>query len=195
MLGTSTTKEDKAVIEHNVASIIKTVLKMSSTQQLAVGYSSSLSTLKARWLSFNNAAGHHVWVSQNIAKPKARYFSVCCTAPKTGWNEDNGHCLAHIKAIGPTRDEMTVSSIDLNHTCQGTKGSHKRNSYRTSDISEVSNVLNIYYPITRKEGNTKQFMRMAKAATGFTIKKDQATNTVRSRCIGAQVGQHFWLPT
>ena len=39
---------------------------------------------------------------------------------------------------------------------------------------------------------------LLRRATGFTIKKGQATNAVRSRCndsIEAQIGQYFWLPT
>ena len=88
---------------------------------------------------------------------------------------------------------MTVESIDLVHTCSNVNISRKRN-YRTSDICKVSEVLNAYQPTSKKEGNAKQFMRMTKAATGFTIKIGQATSAVRSKCndsIEAQIGQYF----
>ena len=71
--------------------------------QLAVGAKYSLPALKAKWMSYNNNGGFQVQVSQNVASPTARYFSVCYTAPKTGWKScGEDICKAHVKAIGPS---------------------------------------------------------------------------------------------
>ena len=63
---------------------------MSSKQQLAVGYCASWKDIKLKWLKHNHDSGYQMKVSQNIVKPKARYFSVCFTAPKIGWKTSNG---------------------------------------------------------------------------------------------------------
>ena len=123
---------------------------MASTHQLLVGSSGTLSQIKAQCLKYNHDSSRHVKVSQNIASPKARYFSICYTAPTTGW-EDAQCCRAHLKAIGQSRDEMEVVSVDLVHTCSNTVH-HKRN-YRMADISTVSNVLEVYQPTATKEGH------------------------------------------
>ena len=118
---------------------------MSSTSQLAVGLKGKLSMIKPLWLNYNSNSGYPVQVSQNVEKTKARYFSVCYSAPKTGWNDSNDCCKAHLKAIGDTREEMTVVSLDLCHTC-GNNNKRKRN-YLTHDIAEVPDVLALYQRI------------------------------------------------
>ena len=70
---------------------------MTSTMQLAVGATGKLSVLKSSWLKLNHDSGYQVKVSQNIEKPKARYFSVCFTAPKTGWKKAADICKAMYK--------------------------------------------------------------------------------------------------
>ena len=169
---------------------------MTSIHQLTAGYKGSLSSIKASWLKFNNNSGHAVQVSQNIAKPKARYLSVCYSSSKTGWDKADG-CQAHLRAIGDSRNDMTVVSCDLVHTCDVSKVHRKRN-YRRKDISEVSNVLEYYRPTGNKEGNTKQFVQMTKTATGMTVKTGQANLAIRSKCndsIEVQIGQYMWLPS
>jgi hypothetical protein len=96
---------------------------------------------------------------------------VCYTAPKIGWDNADG-CRAHIKAVGESRDEMYITSVDLVHTCQACAENtirHQRN-YRTSNISNVSDVLVELYQPTMS-GNAKQFMSMAKLATGIDMKQ------------------------
>ena len=127
----------------------------------------------------NHDNGYQVHVSQNIEKPMARYLSICYTAPKTGWKTSTG-CRAHVKAVGPNRDELTIVSLDTNHTCGSLDIRRKRN-YLTRDISDVSEVLGIYQPTASKEGNAKQLIEMTRKATGVTIKKGQATLAVRSK--------------
>ena len=76
--------------------------------QLSLGVSGRLLHLKS-WL-----CGYQVKVSQNIEKPKARYFSVCFTAPKTGWKlAPLDVCKAHTKAVGKSWDDMTICQPGL----------------------------------------------------------------------------------
>ena len=136
-------------------------------------------------------------VSQNVRTPKARYVSVCYTAPKTGWKEDCLCCKAHFKAIGDTRDNMTVVSFDPNHTC-GTSDTRRKRNYLTRDIAEVSDVLGLYELTSTKHGNTRQFIRMTKASTGVTLKAGQAALAIRSRShdtVEAHIGQYMWIPS
>ena len=171
---------------------------MASSIQLTLGSSGSLSAIKSQWLKHNQSTGFQVQVSQNVEKPKARHFSVCHSAPKTGWKSAVG-CRAHVKAVGTSREEMKITSCDLVHTCVaiGNNVQRKRN-YLTRDISEVSEVVDLCQPTTTKEGDTKQFISMTKAATGISVKNGQANLAVRSKShntIEAQMGQHFWLPS
>ena len=170
---------------------------MSSTTQLAAGYSGKLSVLKSSWLKFNHDTGYQVQVSHNIEKPKARYFSICFTANKTGWKTSQEGCRAHLKAIGNNRDNMTITSIDMNHTCGASRERRKRN-YRTKDIADVSECLGLYEPTRKKEGNAKQFIQITKKATGVTMKKGQAALAIRSKSnetIEAQIGQYMLIPS
>ena len=109
---------------------------MASTQQLAVGYTATWSVIKSKWLKVNHDRGYEVQVSQNIAKPKARYFSVCFTAPKMGWTNAEC-CKAHVKAMGDDRSTMSIVSVDTNHTC-GMEGIRRKRNYLTHDIADVS---------------------------------------------------------
>ena len=136
---------------------------MASTHQLAVGVKGKLPELKSRWLKFNHDNGYQVKVSQNVSGPKARYFSMCYSAPTTGWKNCDSGCRAHIKAVEDTREDMTITSLNVQHTCSSADSRRKRN-YRTSDIQEVSGVLQIYQPTTSGDGNAKQFMAMTKSA-------------------------------
>jgi hypothetical protein len=112
---------------------------MTSTSQLSLGSKINKSNLKAAWLKFNHDSGYDVKMVQNIDTPKARYFSVCYSAPKTGWKADTSSCRAHIKAIGPNPNEMSITSVNLTHTCdrEGTDNKRKQN-YRTNDICMVA---------------------------------------------------------
>ena len=119
---------------------------MASSQQLAVGVNGTLSNLKSRWLKFNHDSGYQVQVSQNIIKPRARYFSVCYNAPRTGWKNAQC-CRAHMKLLGGNQDEMTVTSLDLMHTCPvGTDATRRKRNYLTRDLADVSDVLSLYHP-------------------------------------------------
>ena len=86
------------------------------SMQLAIGNRFKYADLKSRWLKYDNESGYQVQVSQNVHKNKARYLSVCYTAPKTGWHKTNDGCRAHLKAIGDSHDCMTIESLDLTHT-------------------------------------------------------------------------------
>ena len=152
---------------------------MSSSIQLAAGSVWKLTDLKAKWLKYNSDSGYEVHVSQNIVKPRARYFSVCYSAPRTGWKKMETGCRAHLKALGHEGQEteyVEITSVDLTHTCGG---EHKRKrNYRTKDISNVSDVLELYQPTSSRSGNAKQFQAMTKAATGMNIKSGQANLAV-----------------
>ena len=126
---------------------------MSTTNQLALGVKLSHSELKSRWIKHNHFSGHSVLISQNMQRPKARFFSICSNAPVTGWKTALTTCRAHIRAVGDTRDSMEVVSLELNHTCNRECSGRKRN-YFTRDITELSNVLDVYEPATA--GNAKQ---------------------------------------
>jgi hypothetical protein len=168
---------------------------MSSTNQLALGVKLQAGELKAKWLKLNHDRGYDVQVVQNIAKPKARYFSVCYSAPKTGWKNATETCRAHIKGIGDSQDVLEIVSINPTHTCSETDTHKKRKrNYRTKDICNVSNLLEVYEPA--KGGNAKQFATMTKAATGVAIKNGQANLAVKPKShstVEAQMGQYFWL--
>jgi hypothetical protein len=168
---------------------------MSSTFQLQVGAKGTLQALKATWLKKNNDTGYHVKVSQSMLKPKSRYFSVCFSAPSSKWKQAEG-CRAHIKAVGASPDEMSITSVNTVHTCVACTG-RKRN-YLTRDIAQVSNVLELYQPTASKSGNAAQFMTITQAATGISMKKGQACLAIREKSndtIEAQIGQYFWLPS
>jgi MULE transposase domain len=146
-------------------------------------------------LKYIHDSGHDVQIVQNIERPKSRYFSLCYTAPKTGWKSATNTCRAHVKAVGDTSEEMSIVSINLCHTCEreATDNKRKRN-YRTQDICTVSNVLQVYQPA--KAGNAKQFAKMTKLATGVGLKYGQAHLAVKActdDTIEAHIGQYFWL--
>ena len=106
-------------------------------------------------------------------------------------------CMAYLKAVGNSRSEITIVSLDTNHTC-GMEGVRRKRNYLTRDISDVSNLLGIYEPTSTKEGNAKQFIQMTKKATGASIKKGQANLAVRSSSndsIEAQIGQYMLIPS
>jgi MULE transposase domain len=167
---------------------------MTSTFQLALGTKLSRTELQSKWLKLNHDSGFDVKVVQNIDKPKARYFSVCYSAPKTGWKGATDKCRAHVKGIGDHGGElMEIVSINPTHTCSRTDSKRKRN-YRTKDICKVSDVLSVYEPA--KAGNAKQFASMTKAATGVSVKNGQANLAVKSKSdetLEAYMGQYFWL--
>jgi hypothetical protein len=168
---------------------------MTSTQQLAVGAKLALGDIKASWMKYNHDCRFSVKIVQNIQLPQARYFSVCYSAPKTG-RKTSVWCRAHVKVIGENRNEMKITSTDLNHTCEEGSNRRKRN-YRTKDISSISNiVLTVYQPATG--GNAKQFATMTKAATGVNLKYGQGNLAVKSKSddtIEAHMGQYYWIPS
>ena len=87
---------------------------MTSTQ-LVAGSGFALPELKAHWLKFNNSSGYQYKISQNTAKPKARLFCVCFTAPESKKEWENSYCCkAHLHAVGDTRDDMSIISVDMN---------------------------------------------------------------------------------
>jgi hypothetical protein len=169
---------------------------MSTSLQLAVGMKLSHQDISSRWLRYNNNAGYYVHLSQNVATPKARFLSVCYTAPtKLKDRKAFDGCKAHIKAVGTTRDKMQILSLDLNHTSNRESNKRKRN-YLTKEIAKTSEVLQVYEPAPA--GSAKQFQSMTKAATGINIKKGQANAAVKSKChdsLEAQIGQYFLLPS
>jgi SWIM zinc finger len=189
---------DKSMVAHNTCNDIEAhryyFSTMTSTQLLALGSKLRLEDVKAHWLKFNNDAGTQFKVSQSTIKPKARYFSVCFTAPKVGWKHFTG-CKAHVKAIGDSPDSMEIVSVDLTHSCGCDAPKRKRN-YLTRDIATISEVVDIWEPA--KAGNAKQFMNMTHKATGVQIKKGQANKAVRMKSydtIEAHIGQYFWIPS
>jgi hypothetical protein len=157
----------------------------------------SKSNLKASWLKYNHDSGFDVKVVQNTERPKSRFFSVCYSAPKTGWKEAVNSCRAHVKAIGPNGNDMSITSINPSHTCRREEVDNKRKrNYLTRDISTVCNVLGIYQPA--KGGNAKQFAKMTKSAAGVSLKNGQANLAVKScshNTVQAHIGQYFWLPS
>jgi MULE transposase domain len=171
-------------------------INMTSTIQLSVGAKISKTNLKATWLKFNHDSGYDVKVVQNIETPKCRYFSVCYSAPKTGWKSATDACRAHVKAVGDNEAEMSITSLNLSHTCGRDDDNKRKRNYRTRDICSVSNVLQVYQPA--KSGNAKQFAKMTKTATGVSLKHGQANLAIKA-CIDdtiqAFIGQYFWLPS
>jgi hypothetical protein len=168
---------------------------MTSTHLLAVGMKMSHVDISSAWLKYNNNAGYSVHLSQNTAAPKARYLSVCYSAPtKLKERKDWHGCQAHVHAVGNTRETMEILSLDLNHTCsRNIKG--KRN-YLTKEIAQTSQVVQIYQPAPA--GSTKQFQKMTKIATGVTLKKGQAHNAVTTKkhdSLEAQIAQYMLLPS
>jgi hypothetical protein len=77
---------------------------------------------------------------------------VCISAPLVKW-KSSSTCRAHVKAIGMSRDDMTVTGVELVHTCGENALKRKRN-YCTKDIADVSEVVDLYQPTTSKAGNT-----------------------------------------
>ena len=134
-------------------------ITMTSTNQLAVGVRLSRTELKAKWFKFNHDSGYDTQIVQNISKPKARYLSICYSAPKKGWKKAYESCRAHIWAVGDTSDEMEITSIDLTHSCGRNDKNKRKRNYRTKEICNVSDILSVYEPA--KGGNAKQFAKMA----------------------------------
>lgn len=152
---------------------------MASTFQLSLGSSGKLADVESHWLRHNNSSGFQVQVSHDVTKLKARHFSVCFTAPKTGWNDAADKCSAHTKAVGPSREEMSIASVNLVHTCGGDlQQKRRKRNCLTHDIAEVSGAMELCQPAFTKSGNTKQLISMTKAAVGLTMKKGQANRTV-----------------
>ena len=92
---------------------------------------------------------------------------------------------------------MEIESVNLTHTCGNNDRVARKRNYLTRDIADCSDIMDIYEP-TSTGGNTKQFMAMAKNATGFTVKKGQAARAVKSKspdCVEAHIGQYFWIPS
>lgn len=165
------------------------------TMMLSPGAVGTLSEIRGAWLQHNNSSGFSVHVSMNHVKPKARFLSVCCSTPRVGWNKATG-CRAHVRAVGNTRESMTITSVDLVHTCGN--GPKRKRNYLTRDISEVSPVLELYQPTTSKAGNAQQFASMAKTATGVSVKNGQASLAIRAKSnntIEAQIGQYMFIPS
>jgi hypothetical protein len=120
---------------------------MSSTAQLIVGLKASYKDIYGGWLKQNNNCGYCVHMSQNTKCPKARFFSVCYTAPVKlkHWKELKG-CKAHIKAVGDSRKSMEVISVNLTHTCTRSSHNKRKRNYLTRHIQNVSDVVSVYQP-------------------------------------------------
>ena len=165
---------------------------MTSTNQLYIGAKISKTNLKACWLKYNHDSGYDVKIVQNIDQPKSRYFSVCYSAPKTGWKSATSTCRAHVKAIGDTAEELSITSIDMSHSC--VQDNKRKRNYWTRDISSVSDILAVYQPA--KSGNAKQFAQITKTATGVSMKNGQANLAVKASShdtIEVHMGQYFWI--
>jgi hypothetical protein len=91
------------------------LIATTSNSQLYVGALISKTNLKASWLKFNHDTGYDVKAVQNTQRPKYRFFSVCYSAPTTGWKSDTTSCRAHVKAIGDEAEEMSITSVNLVH--------------------------------------------------------------------------------
>jgi hypothetical protein len=67
--------------------------------QIAVGNKIRYDDLKAYWLQYNVDMGYQVKVlqNQNGIKTKAKYHSICYTAPIKGWAKSTETCWAHIQ--------------------------------------------------------------------------------------------------
>ena len=91
---------------------------MASSNQLVLGFTGKLSTIKTLWMKHNKHTGYDTKVAQNIRSPKARHFSVCCSALTTGWKLASC-CGAHVEAIGDTQEVMSIVSLELSHSCDG----------------------------------------------------------------------------
>ena len=172
---------------------------MSSSHQLAVGYKGSLPNIRAQWLKLNHNRGYQVRVAQSTKSPEAIWLNVCASREKKGWKcHEVGLCNAHLHAKGKDRDDLTITSIDTQHSCNLSNAALRKRNYRLRDIADMSDVLDLYCPTARKEGNAKQYIKMAKAATGVSIKKGQAASAVRSKVnnrLEAQLGQYMCLPS
>jgi hypothetical protein len=172
------------------------IITMTSTSQLAIGLRINKGNLKAAWLKYNHDTGYDIQVVQNMETPKSRYFSVCYSAPKTGWKKATGTCRAHVIAVGETSDDLSISSLNLTHTCERDGENRRKRNYRTKDICEVSNVLKVYQPALA--GNSKQFATMAKRATGVSMKNGQSHLAVKAHSndkIECHIGQYLWIPS
>jgi Transposase, Mutator family len=169
---------------------------MASTLLLATGQKVRMDVLKSHWLKFNIDSGNHVHTSQSMVKPKARYFSVCYSAPVKGWKNATNTCRAHIKACGNSPEHMVITSIDLNHTCDPNTEERRRQNYRTRDISNLSEAVALWEPA--KSGNAKQFSRITKTSTGVDMKTGQASRAVRKKSFDStevHLAHYFWLPS
>jgi hypothetical protein len=166
---------------------------MASTSLLSIGQMVCHESVKSQWLRFNIDHGHDVHTAQSMLKPKARFFSVCYTAPTVGWKNANG-CRAHVKAVGDSPDEMYITSMDFTHTCNQEK--QRKRNYFTRDISNMSDAIKVWE--LASSGNAKQFSKIAKTATGVTLKKGQASRAVKEKShdlVEVHIDQYFWLPS
>lgn len=169
---------------------------MSSTHQLSIGQKLRLPELKAAWLKFNQNSGNEVQVVQNKKGPPAHYLNVCVAAPKVGWKKATDTCRAHIEAKGPSRDLLTIASVDLNHTCDRANDRKRKRQHHTKDIACRSDFLDLCVPA--KGGNAKQIIEMTKKSAGITMKTGQAHSVVKemsNTAVEAQLGQFFWVPS
>jgi hypothetical protein len=122
-------------------------------------------------------------------------MSTCYTGPKVGWAKATDTCRAHVTAVGSSREELVIKSVNLNHTCTRLGNNIKRKcNYKTKDISCGNQFFEVYEPA--RGGNTKPFINMTKPATGVTLKTVQAALAVQSKScdtLEAHIGQYFRL--
>jgi hypothetical protein len=171
---------------------------MSSTLMLAAGMKFQFDDLRSNWLKMNVDSGHQVHCSQSTYGPKkARFFSVCYTAPKVGWKAATNTCRAHVNAVGDSPDEMYIKSVNLTHTCGNVpENEQRKRNYLTRHIGKMSDAIKQWQPA--KSGNAQQFSLIAKNTTGIDIKGGQANRTVRSKSndlTEIHIAQYFWLPS
>ena len=106
---------------------------MTSTSQLrlCLNAKGTLSQIKGSWIHHNASTGNQVQVRYNKNNGSASYSSICITREKKGWctSTDPHCCNAHLKCDGSSREDMSITSICLEHTCgsNGNVKSRKRN--------------------------------------------------------------------
>ena len=149
---------------------------MTSTAQLKlkIGHKGHVDEAKAYWLKHNQVVGHNVKTLQSTNCNGCCFLSVCYSAPEKGWKKATTGCRAHIHLIGKTEDEVTIKSLDLQHTCNQLDVKRKQN-YQVKDIALLSEAVEMYQPTAKnRDGNARQLKDITKMSTSFTLGCGQA---------------------
>ena len=111
---------------------------MSGITQLVVGTKGSLGALKSKWIATNHSTGHEVKLAHRVKNKTFSFLHMCYSAPIKGWSKSTG-CRAHMKLNGPSTEDVTVTSVDLTHTC-GTvvTTTRRKRNYNAKDIASMT---------------------------------------------------------